>query len=189
MTANPRKVKVLHPWGVPQFEFDVCLLGCPLPPERRIRIVYRTRCLWAVPKFLQAQNKPVNMATMPVLQFKGKTAIENYHDTVPRHALDFDAKLSVLSKGEKPSLDGKLLMANWNSAETSLSTDSSNLASHLVGMPRRIGSNAPFKRMTYTEKPICSENWPKLIGAYRADRSDLMERLLRKGFKRLIEVG
>jgi hypothetical protein len=33
---------------------------------------------------------------MPVLQFKGKTAIENYHHTVAHHTLEFDAKLSVL---------------------------------------------------------------------------------------------
>ena len=39
---------------------------------------------------------------MPVLQFKGKTAIECYHHTVPHHTLEFDNKLSVLGKGEKP---------------------------------------------------------------------------------------
>ena len=43
---------------------------------------------------------------MPVLQFKGKTAIECYHHTVPHHTLEFDGKLSVLGKGEKPGLDG-----------------------------------------------------------------------------------
>ena len=41
---------------------------------------------------------------MPVLQFKGKTAVENYHYTVPHHTLEFDAKLSrVCPKGEKPA--------------------------------------------------------------------------------------
>ena len=39
---------------------------------------------------------------MPVLQFKGKTAIECYHHTVPRHTLEFDNKLSVLRNGKKP---------------------------------------------------------------------------------------
>ena len=39
---------------------------------------------------------------MPVLQFKGKTAIESYHHTIPHHTLEFDTKLSVLEKGEKP---------------------------------------------------------------------------------------
>ena len=29
---------------------------------------------------------------MPVLQFKGKTAVENYHHTVPHHRLEFDAQ-------------------------------------------------------------------------------------------------
>ena len=41
---------------------------------------------------------------MPVLQFKGKTAIESYHHTVPHHLLEFDEKLSVLEKGKsRPS--------------------------------------------------------------------------------------
>jgi adenine-specific DNA-methyltransferase len=51
---------------------------------------------------------------MPVIQFKGKTAIESYHYTVPHHTLDFHAKLSVLPKGEKPSLDGNLIIEGDN---------------------------------------------------------------------------
>src|SRR6266496_3311057 len=51
---------------------------------------------------------------MPVLQFKGKTAIESYHHTVPHHTLEFDAKLSVLGKGEKPGLDGNLIIEGDN---------------------------------------------------------------------------
>jgi hypothetical protein len=51
---------------------------------------------------------------MPVLQFKGKTAMENYHHTVPHHRLEFDAKLSLLAKGEKPSLDGNLIIEGDN---------------------------------------------------------------------------
>ena len=51
---------------------------------------------------------------MPVLQFKGKTAIENYHHTVAHHTLEFDAKLSVLEKGEKPSLEGNLIIEGDN---------------------------------------------------------------------------
>ena len=51
---------------------------------------------------------------MPVLQFKGKTAIETYHHTVPHHTLEFDAKLSVLGKGEKPGLDGNLIIEGDN---------------------------------------------------------------------------
>ena len=46
---------------------------------------------------------------MPVLQFKGKTAIECYHHTVPHHILEFDGKLLVLGKVEKPGLDGNLI--------------------------------------------------------------------------------
>jgi DNA modification methylase len=51
---------------------------------------------------------------MPVLQFKGKTAVENYHHTVPHHRLEFDVKLSLLAKGEKPSLDGNLIIEGDN---------------------------------------------------------------------------
>ena len=51
---------------------------------------------------------------MPVLQFKGKTAIENYHYTVPHHTLDFDTKLSLLGRGEKPGLDGNLIIEGDN---------------------------------------------------------------------------
>src|SRR5947209_6281258 len=51
---------------------------------------------------------------MPVLQFKGKTAIESYHHSVPHHTLDFDGKLSVLGKGEKPGLDGNLIIEGDN---------------------------------------------------------------------------
>ena len=51
---------------------------------------------------------------MPVLQFKGKTAVENYHHTVPHHRLEFDAKLSLLGKGEKPALDGNLIIEGDN---------------------------------------------------------------------------
>lgn len=51
---------------------------------------------------------------MPILQFKGKTAVETYHHTVPHHTLEFDEKLSVLGKGEKPSLDGNLIIEGDN---------------------------------------------------------------------------
>lgn len=51
---------------------------------------------------------------MPVLQFKGKTAVECYHHTVPHHVLEFDPKLSVLGKGEKPGLDGNLIIEGDN---------------------------------------------------------------------------
>ena len=51
---------------------------------------------------------------MPVLQFKGKTAVESYHYTVPHHTLDFDKKLSLLPKGQKPGLDGNLIIEGDN---------------------------------------------------------------------------
>ncbi len=51
---------------------------------------------------------------MPSIQFKGKSVIETYHHTVPHHRLEFDPKLSVLPKGEKPSLEGNLIVEGDN---------------------------------------------------------------------------
>ena len=51
---------------------------------------------------------------MPFLQFKGKTAIECYHHTIPHHTLEFDEKLSLLGKGEKANLDGNLIVEGDN---------------------------------------------------------------------------
>jgi len=51
---------------------------------------------------------------MPTLNFKGKAVIETYHHTVPHHRLEFDDKLSLLPKGEKPSLDGNLIIEGDN---------------------------------------------------------------------------
>ena len=47
---------------------------------------------------------------MPVLQFQGKTEIDCYRHTVPHHTSELDNKLSVLGKGEKPGLDGNLII-------------------------------------------------------------------------------
>ncbi len=51
---------------------------------------------------------------MPTLQFKGKTAVETYHHTVPHHTFEFDVKLSELPRSEKPSLDGNLIIEGDN---------------------------------------------------------------------------
>jgi adenine-specific DNA-methyltransferase len=51
---------------------------------------------------------------MPVLQFKGKTAVESYHHTVPHHILEFHEKLAELGKGAKPGLDGNLIIEGDN---------------------------------------------------------------------------
>ena len=51
---------------------------------------------------------------MPTLQFKGKTAVETYHHTVPHHTFEFDPKLSVLAKDQKLSLDGNLIIEGDN---------------------------------------------------------------------------
>jgi DNA modification methylase len=48
---------------------------------------------------------------VPIIQFKGKTAIESYHRVVPHHTLEIDAKLSL---AKKPSLDGNLIIEGDN---------------------------------------------------------------------------
>ena len=48
---------------------------------------------------------------MPIIQFKGKTAIESYHRVVPHHTLEIDAKLSL---AKKPGLDGNLIIEGDN---------------------------------------------------------------------------
>lgn len=48
---------------------------------------------------------------MPTLNFKGKTAVENHHHTVPHHVLDIDKKLSL---SKKPSLDDNLIVEGDN---------------------------------------------------------------------------
>jgi DNA modification methylase len=48
---------------------------------------------------------------VPIIQFKGKTAIESYHRVVPHHTLEIDGKLSV---AKKPSLDGNLIIEGDN---------------------------------------------------------------------------
>src|SRR6266487_5417653 len=48
---------------------------------------------------------------MPVIQFKGRTAVESYHRVVPHHALELDAGLS---ESRKPSLVGNLIIEGDN---------------------------------------------------------------------------
>lgn len=68
---------------------------------------------------------------MPVIQFKGKTAIESYHHTVPHHTLEFDPKLSVLPKGEKPSLDGNLIIEGDHLLALKALLDASNASTSI----------------------------------------------------------
>ncbi len=48
---------------------------------------------------------------MPVIQFKGKTAVESYHRVVPHHTLDVDGNLS---ETQKLALDGNLIIEGDN---------------------------------------------------------------------------
>jgi adenine-specific DNA-methyltransferase len=53
----------------------------------------------------------VGKSGVPIIQFKGKTAIESYHRVVPHHVLEIDAKLSA---AKKPSLEGNLIIEGDN---------------------------------------------------------------------------
>ena len=81
---------------------------------------------------------------MPVLQFKGKTAVESYHYTVPHHTLDFDKKLSVLPKGEKPGLDGNLIVEGDNllALKALLPTHAGRVKCIYIDPPYNTGSEA-----------------------------------------------
>ena len=50
-------------------------------------------------------------SAVPIIQFKGKTAIESYRRVVPHHALEIEASLSL---AKKPSLDGNLIIEGDN---------------------------------------------------------------------------
>ena len=52
-----------------------------------------------------------NTRRVPIIQFKGKTAMESYHRVVPHHTLEIDGKLSL---AKKPSLDGNLIIEGDN---------------------------------------------------------------------------
>lgn len=70
---------------------------------------------------------------MPVIQFKGKTAIESYHHKISNQTLEFDPKLSELPKGEKLRLDGNLIIQGDNllALEALLLTHAGRIKMHL----------------------------------------------------------
>src|SRR3990172_4800685 len=51
---------------------------------------------------------------MPILDFKGKQFVYAHHLTVPFRQLAIDAKKSLPAKGEKPELDGNLIIHGDN---------------------------------------------------------------------------
>jgi len=51
---------------------------------------------------------------MPFLQFKGRSAVETYHYSLPHHVLKLDAERSVLGADESASLDGNLIIEGDN---------------------------------------------------------------------------
>jgi DNA modification methylase len=51
---------------------------------------------------------------MPFISFKGKSAVETYHHSVPHHTLEFDTAQSVLPNGDAPALDGDLIIEGDN---------------------------------------------------------------------------
>lgn len=51
---------------------------------------------------------------MPVLQFKGKTAIESYHHQIQHHALEFDPNVSVTGSKRGANLDDNLIVEGDN---------------------------------------------------------------------------
>ena len=81
---------------------------------------------------------------MPVLNFKGKTAVETYHHTVPHHTLEFDRKLSCLGKDHKPSLDGNLIIEGDNllALKALLPTHAGRVKCIYIDPPYNIGNES-----------------------------------------------
>ena len=79
---------------------------------------------------------------MPVMQFKGKTAIECYHHTVPHHMLEFDEKLSVLGKKERLGLDTNLIIEGDNllALKALLPTHAGRIKSIYIDPPYNTGN-------------------------------------------------
>jgi hypothetical protein len=48
---------------------------------------------------------------VPLIQFKGKAAVESYRRVVPHHTLEMDNRLSL---AKKPWLDGNLIIEGDN---------------------------------------------------------------------------
>ena len=107
---------------------------------------------------------------MPVLQFKGKTAVECYHHTVPHHVLEFDPKLSVLGKGEKPGLDGNLIIEGDNllALKALLPTHAGRIKGIYIDVVRLIGRKQ-FKKRTegLGGSSSYAQLGPPLFGEYR----------------------
>jgi hypothetical protein len=93
---------------------------------------------------------------MPVLQFKGKTAVENYHHTVPHHTLEFDPKLSVLPKGEKPSLEGNLIIEGDNllALKALLPTHAGRVKCIYIDPPYNTGNEGWVYNDNLTQPPV-----------------------------------
>ena len=68
-------------------------------------------CEHPVNTFNLSLLRKVGRFCVPIIQFKGKTAIESYHRVVPHHTLEIDAKLSL---AKTPSLDGNLIIEGDN---------------------------------------------------------------------------
>lgn len=51
---------------------------------------------------------------MPFLQFKGRSAVESYHYSLPHHTLEMDKSLSLLEGDSEPALDGNLIIEGDN---------------------------------------------------------------------------
>ena len=78
---------------------------------------------------------------MPIIQFKGKTAIESYHRVAPHHTLEIDAKLSLT---KKPGLDGNLIIEGDNliALKSLLPTHAGRIKCVYIDPPYNTGNEA-----------------------------------------------
>jgi hypothetical protein len=79
------------------------------------------------------------LPSMPVIQFKGRTAVETYHRVLPHHTLEVDAKLA---ETKKPALAGNLIIEGDNliALKSLLPTHAGRIKCIYIDPPYNIGN-------------------------------------------------
>lgn len=101
---------------------------------------------------------------MPVLQFKGRVAIEGYHHTVPHHLLETVAKLS-LTDGKGAGLDGNMIVEGDNlvALKSLLPTHSGRIDCIYIDPPYNTGKEGWVYNDKLTQ-PQFKEWYGKVVG-------------------------
>jgi 16S rRNA G966 N2-methylase RsmD len=106
---------------------------------------------------------------VPIIQFKGKTAVESYHRVVPHHTLEIDGKLSL---AKKPSLDGNLIIEGDNliALKSLLPTHAGKIKCIYIDPPYNTG-NEGWIYNDNVNSPVIREWLGKAVGKEAEDLS------------------